>query len=63
MNNISIKEKEYSERILFLRIRGDIDKAIDLCDEAIEKFRDNNFFYKIKGDLLFIKSKYSDSGQ
>lgn len=44
MNSISIEEKEYSERILFLRISGDIDKSIDLCDEAIRKFSGNNFF-------------------
>lgn len=61
MNSITIEEKEYSERIFSLRKKGDLDKAVSLCDKAIGKFQGNNFFYKIKGDLLFEKAKYSEA--
>lgn len=61
MDNISIEEKEYAERIALLRSKGDIDQALALCGEANVKFQDNNFFYKIKGDLLFIQKDYSQA--
>lgn len=61
MDNISIEEKEYAERIALLRSKGDIDQALALCGEANEKFQENNFFYKIKGDLLFIQKEYSQA--
>lgn len=61
MDNISIEEKEYAERIALLRSKGDIGQALALCGEANEKFQENNFFYKIKGDLLFIQKEYSQA--
>lgn len=61
MNNISMEEKEYSDRIFFLRSAGKIDDAIECCNDAINQFQENNFFYKIKGDLLFVQKKYSEA--
>jgi len=51
MNEEYIMQKEYSETISALRYSGDIKSAIAKCIEAIEHFPDNNFFYKILGDL------------
>lgn len=61
MDNVSVEEKEYAEHIALLRSNGDIDQALTLCDEANEKFQENNFFYKIKGDLLLTRKEYSQA--
>lgn len=51
MNEEYIMQKKYSDTISALRYSGDIKSAIAKCIEAIEHFPDNNFFYKILGDL------------
>lgn len=58
VNEISVEEKKYADQIFQLRYNNNLNEAISLCDEAIEKFRSNNFFYKIKGDILFTIEKY-----
>lgn len=60
-NEVSLEEKQYSENIFQLRMKGRIYDAIDLCNEAIDSFGQNNFFYKIKGDLLFTIEKYYEA--
>ena len=61
MENVTNEEKEYAFQINLLRISKDFEKAINLCNIAIERYPDNNFFYKIKGDILFAKNEYKES--
>lgn len=56
--NISSEEREYSNRIYSLRFTGQIADAVTVCEEAIQKFPSSNFFYKIKGDLLFEQGNF-----
>lgn len=51
--SISEEEREYSDRIYRLRQQGDISGATAICKDATWLFYNNNFFYKIYGDLLF----------
>lgn len=50
--------QRYSLMIWKLRNDGEIDRAIDTCREASERFPDNNFFYKLQGDLHVQKGEY-----
>lgn len=60
-NNISLKEREYASRIYEMRSAGELKKAVEICDEAISFYEKNNFFYKIKGDILFSMKEYKVS--
>ncbi|MCI9419080.1 MAG: HAMP domain-containing histidine kinase [Eubacterium sp.] len=60
-NNISLKEREYASKISEMRYAGELKKAIEICDEAISVYKYNNFFYKIKGDILFAMKEYKIS--
>lgn len=60
-NEISAREKEYSECIYQLRGKGKIYDALYTCNKAIDEFGKNNFFYKIKGDILFSIEKYNEA--
>lgn len=60
-NNVSVKEREYASEIWKMRYAGELDKAVNICNEAIVAYEDNNFFYKIKGDILFVMKKYEES--
>ncbi len=51
MNEEYIMQREYSNTISALRYSGNVESAISKCIEAIDEFPDNNFFYKILGDL------------
>ncbi|MCM1173744.1 MAG: HAMP domain-containing histidine kinase [Blautia sp.] len=59
--NISVEEREYASKIWEMRYAGELKKAVKACDEAIAAYGDNNFFYKIKGDILYTMKKYSQS--
>lgn len=54
-------EKQYSEKISNLRYNGEIDEAIKVCLEATKNFQQNNFFYKLLGDLYAQKNNYVDA--
>lgn len=58
VNNISFNEREYALKISEMRYAGNFEKAVNICDEAIKLYEDNNFFYKIKGDILFKMKDY-----
>lgn len=60
-NNISVAEKEYASKIWEMRYAGELEKAVSTCDEAITAYEDNNFFYKIKGDILYAMKEYEKS--
>lgn len=53
--------KQYSDEISRLRYDGDFFKAIDLCLEATDRFPENNFFYKILGDLYIQVDNYDEA--
>ena len=57
---------DYSSRQRFdeiskLRFDGNVSAAIELCHDAISAYPDDNFFYKVLGDLLFQEKFYSDA--
>lgn len=56
------KERGYSNEISRLRYRGKINDAIKKCDEAILYFPNNNFFYKLLGDLYVQKGDFENAG-
>ena len=58
-NRISSKEREYASKISKLRNDKHFKEAVDVCNEAISLYGNNNFFYKLKGDILFIMKEYS----
>ncbi len=60
-NDISMKEKECALKISEMRRAGELKKAVNTCDEAIKAYKDNNFFYKIKGDILYEMKEYEKS--
>ena len=53
---------EYSDEISRLRFVNDIDAAISLCKEAIDRFPDSYFFHKILGDMYYQASNFEDAG-
>lgn len=57
-NNISVGERECAAKISGMRRAGELEKAVNACDEAIALYRENNFFYKIKGDILYEMKEY-----
>lgn len=58
---VIIGEKAYSNEIYQLRFQGLIENAIIKCQEAISNYPDNNFFYKILGDLFVQKGDYENA--
>lgn len=61
LKKVTSQERELSNRIYELRIRGNLEDAIQICDEAIEIYRSSNFFFKIKGDILYDLGNYEDA--
>lgn len=55
---LSIAEKKYAQKIKELRSTGMTEEALKMCNDAIYQYSDNNFFYKIKGDILLSLSEY-----
>ena len=53
--------REYKDSILSLRGGGNLDEALERCDEAIQRFASEWFFYKIKGDILAQKNLYKEA--
>lgn len=53
----------YNEQIFSLRQRGDLHSAISYCQEAIEDFPYNNFYYKLLGDLCLQSGKYTEASK
>lgn len=51
------------DEISKLRFSGDLTAAIKRCQEAIAEFPDDNFFYKVLGDLFFQNQKYQQAAQ
>lgn len=60
-NTISVEEREYASKISQMRYAGELQKAVYICDEAIAAYKENNFFYKIKGDILYALNNYEDA--
>ena len=54
---------EYSDHIRELRYNGFIEDAIQMCNEAINAFPEDNFFYKLQGDLHGQKGDYVTAAQ
>ena len=59
---------DYSSRQRFdeiskLRFDGNLAGAIELCQNAISAYPNDNFFYKVLGDLLFQEKNYVDASR
>ena len=59
---------DYSSRQRFdeiskLRFDGNLAGAIELCQNAISAYPNDNFFYKVLGDLLFQEKNYADASR
>jgi len=50
-------ENAFSNEIFKLRSEGQLDFAIKKCKEAVAKFPENNFFFKILGDIYLQKGE------
>ena len=58
----------YSSRQRFyeiskLRFDGNLSVAIERCHDAISAYPENNFFYKVLGDLYFQEKDYMAASQ
>lgn len=56
-----IDKRAYSNEIYQLRYQGQIDSAIIKCQEAVNNYPKDNFFYKILGDLFVQKGDYENA--
>lgn len=61
MRDVTDQEREYAERIYKLRVLKNLEEAVQVCDEAITQYNESNFFFKIKGDILYDLKKYQDA--
>ncbi len=55
------EQKQIAYQIKLLRISGNLEKAIDICEQATQQYPDENFFFKILGDLQYECSMYEES--
>ncbi len=53
--------QEVNSRILEFRNAGDLSSAIKLCQEACDKFPENDFYPKIAGDLYLQQKNYDSA--
>lgn len=61
MRNVTDQEREFSERIYKLRELNNLAEAVQVCDEAINNYNESNFFFKVKGDILYDLKEYKDA--
>ena len=61
MADIMEEQKKIANEIHKMRLNGEFNRAIEVCKNATEKFSEDNFFYKILGDLYFVKGRYSEA--
>ena len=59
---------DYSSRQCFdeiskLRFDGNLSAAIERCLDAISAYPEDNFFYKVLGDLFFQEKQYVAASQ
>lgn len=62
MKELFQREDAYADEIRHLRYTNKLDEAVIKCNEAIEEFPHDNFFYKILGDIYFQMKKYELAG-
>lgn len=55
------EQKQIAYQIKLLRISGNLEKAIDICEQATQQYPDEKFFFKILGDLQYECSMYEES--
>ncbi len=58
---VTDQEREFSVHIMELRKSGELGQAVQACNEAIKFFPRSNFFFKIKGDILYDLSRYDEA--
>ena len=61
MNSQHLLQNDYSSEISTLRASGKLDDAINKCHEAISDFPDDNFFYKILGDICAQAGRWEEA--
>lgn len=62
MNDTFARENAFSDEIRQLRYTNKFDEAVSKCKEAIKEFPNNNFFYKILGDIYLQTEQYQFAG-
>lgn len=60
---MSYSSRQRFDEISKLRFDGNTSAAIELCHDAISAYPDDNFFYKVLGDLLFQEEDYAAASQ
>lgn len=61
MGEVTGQERDFADRIYRLRASHNLEEAVLVCDEAIKVYSQSNFFFKIKGDILYDLKKYNDA--
>ena len=61
MNSQHTVQNDYSAEISMLRSSGKLDEAIKKCYEAVSAFPDNNFFFKILGDICAQAGRWEEA--
>ncbi len=56
-----MKYRDFDSEIMDSRNSGDIPKAIQLCNDAIDKYPENDFYPMIKSDLFYTQGDYGAS--
>ena len=57
------RSKQYLNKINHFRYTGKLDESIKVCRHAITEYPDNNFFYKILGDLYIQEADYAHAAE
>ena len=55
------EQKQIANQIKILRGNDRLNEAIYICKQATNQFPDENFFFKILGDLQYECSMYEES--
>ena len=61
MKNVFQNQKQTANQIKTLRWNGGIEQAIEICRQATKQYPEDNFFFKILGDLQYDCSLYREA--
>ena len=61
--NMNYSSRQRFDEISKLRFDGNLSVAIERCRDAISAYPEDNFFYKVLGDLYFQEKNYVTASQ
>lgn len=61
--NMNYSSRQRFDEISKLRFDGNLSVAIERCHDAISAYPEDNFFYKVLGDLYFQEKNYVTASQ